>query len=377
MQTPSLSPLNPSFSPKGSMPARVVTAGLAASGTQTHGGSPTYSPKGSSSSSSSVPQLLSAQLQVPGTLFNGGTGLVAAGRPSSRVDQLSSSLQGASSGPQHYPGAASADPLKVRSGPLQHLQPGVLSAVQLTTSPLVVGTGSDSSTSSSIGTVGGFVNGLNEGAIQTHPALIAASLAAPAAASANISIPAAAAAASGAAAAPDLQTLSLPPRLGISLTQRAGSTPDSAFSPGSQLQPFADQPAHMRASVSDGGSGWDTSAGAATTVAATMPSTDGSSVAAVGGAAAVSAAGPSSGAGTAGVAGGAAARPVSVIAGSKAAASGAHSSSYSELSAAGLFDRGPLKQQQGNGTDRGVQQEQQQQEHGWQQPKHRHRAKRE
>lgn len=371
--TPSLSPLNPSFSPKGSVAARVVTGGLSATGTQTHGGSPTYSPKGSSS----VPQLLSAQLQVPGALFNGGTGLVAAGRSSSRFDQLSSSLQGASSGPHHYPGAASADPLEVKPGPLQHLQPGVLSAVQLPAPPLIVGTGSDSSTSSSgSGVVGGLVNGLHEGAIQTHPALIAASLAAPPAASASISIPAAAAADSraAAAAAPDLQTLSLPPRLGISLTQRAGSTPDSAFSPGSQLQPFADQPAHMRASFSDGGSGWDTSAGTATTVAAMMPSTDGSSVAAVGGAAAVSAAGPSSAAGTAGVAGGTAAPPVSVIARSKAAASGAHSSSYSELSAAGLFDRGHLKQQQGNETDRGVQQ---QQEQGWQQPKHRHRAKRE
>jgi hypothetical protein len=353
-----VSPLNPNFSPKGVQSRVAGAAGATQGGSPLSGVSPSLSPKGSMQL-----QMLSAQLQMPIGLFD------SSGSSSSRMDHLGG-LLAASSGPQSFPGMGQGlastltDPVGAGSGPLQFV--GGASEGQLGAWPFLQNGSSDSSSSK---VAAGF-SAMNVG--MAHPALLAASLAANSAPSAAaLGLRPAAAAGDTAANPPTLQTLSMPPRLGSSLSQQAGSNIGSPCSASGQRQPFVERSVDARASFSDARPGWDSNAGGAAfdsagaAVGAALADamfTSKEAPAAVPSMVEAPAAVPSM-VEAAGAASGYA--PVAIV---DSSGKVALSSGYAELSAGGLVERGYARH---NGV------QQQQAEQRWQQPKHRHRAKRE
>jgi hypothetical protein len=185
---------------------------------------------------------------------------------------------------------------------------------------------------------------------------------------------AAGAAAGGAGVEPSLQTLSMPPRLGLSRVDRTDSGTGSPFSAGSQLQlPAADWQVPARASFTDARPGWDTDDAADSlalqaaggTLADAMFTSKEAPAAMPAGPVMLGGVGDSAGGGVAGI---------SAVA--DAGGGAGVSSSYSEVSAAGLAARGQQKYGSVSDMETLQQQQLQQPEQGWQQPKGRHRAKR-
>lgn len=361
----SMAALNSGFSPKG-VQARVTGAATAASGgSPLAGASPSHSPKGSTNS-----LLLSAQLPMPGGVFGSSSGVAGSSRPSSMHVTAAHNLRpnsAGSIGAVAVPGAV----------PVQGAAAGEAFGLPSGGQGLGMVIGSSGSGSGSFCSIGSFVN---------NPAAKAASLAAnsaPAAAAAGNAL--AIAAAGGAAAAgalPAVNVHSGPLRMGLSLKQRAGSTPDSPFSSNSQLQPFGERPVDARASFSDARPGWESAAAVSSsfdTAGAAAALAD--VFAARAGPVAVSTADGSSSCSILG-------EPVGGLGGQWSSAG--HSSGYAGVSAAGLVGRAyrnystpeaepsmalHLHQQQQQQAEAQLQQQHQEQE--WQQPKGRHRAKRE
>jgi hypothetical protein len=165
-----------------------------------------------------------------------------------------------------------------------------------------------------------------------------------------------------------LLLVSVPSRLGCSLIQRADSSPDSPFSPGSK-KPFDERLLDARASFTDARPGWDAGPGSSVfdPTGVIAPLADAlfaskEAPAAVSGSDPVGIADSSTASG-----------PVAVAAQGKVA----HSSSYTEASAGGLVSRTHPTSSSMSDTDRLLQQQEQQQEQEWQRPKQRHRPKRE
>jgi len=367
----SMAALNSGFSPKG-VQARVTGAATAASGgSPLAGASPSHSPKGSTH-----PLLLSAQLAMPGGVFGSSSGVAGSSRPSSASSLHVTAAQNlrpnsaGSIGAVAVPGAA----------PMQGAAAGEVYGLPSAGQGLGMVIGSSGSGSGSFCSTGSFVN---------NPAALAASLAAnsaPAAAAAggNALAVAAAGGAAAAGALPAVNVHSGQLRMGLSLAQRAGSTPDSPFSSNSQLQPFGERQVDTRASFSDARPGWESAAavssscdtaGAAAALAEVF--------AARAGPVAVSAADGSSSCSVLG-------EPVGGLGGQWSSAG--HSSGYAGVSAAGLVGRAyrnystpeaepgvalHLHQQQQQQQVVEAQLQQQHQGQEWQQPKGRHRAKRE
>jgi hypothetical protein len=398
--------LHAGFDPRG-VQSRVTGAAAAASGgSPVPGMSPLPSPKGNGP----VPGLLAGQLPMPVGVFNSSSSSSSSGRALTPPVGISSSSsqQAAGAGPLSYPGLqhhagtsglgqvayAGLLPVGNAAGDIgSGMQSGHM---QVSPQAYVLGSGStiDSSTSKS----------------SAQQRLLAATLAAnsapPAASSelllsdsltddaaghsgagmgpssqpaeASAAAAAGTAAAGGAGAEPSLQTLSMPPRLGLSRADRTDSGPGSPSSAGSQLQrPVMDWHVPARASCSDARPGWDAESTADSLALQAGGGTLADSMFASKEAPAAMPAGPVMVAGGSDSAGGCGAA-IGAVAGAAAQGAGV-SSSYSEVSAAGLAARGQQKYVSVTDMDT-VQQQHRPQRHAeqeWQQPKGRHRAKRE